>query len=126
MVLSKIRLMTFLIDRRAHLGGGVGPEGAQVGLDRLGGALASRAGDQRLLDGGSDPAVSLIVLGVFIAASALIDLKLKAAGLTPKGWLALRAPLSIGLGRADARRRNDLTTSLAAAKNRGLPRTTGP
>ena len=47
---------------------------------------------------GSDPAVSLVVLGVFIAASVLVDLKLKAAGLTPEGWLALRAPLSIGLG----------------------------
>ena len=47
---------------------------------------------------GSDPAVSLVVLSVFIAASVLVDLKLKAAGLTPKGWLALRAPLSIGLG----------------------------
>lgn len=47
---------------------------------------------------GSDPAVSLVVVGVFIAASVLVDLKLKAAGLTPEGWLALRAPLSIGLG----------------------------
>lgn len=47
---------------------------------------------------GSDPAASLILLGVFIAASVLVDLKLKAAGLTPEGWLALRAPLSIGLG----------------------------
>ena len=47
---------------------------------------------------GPDPAVVLVVLGVLIAASILVDLKLKAAGLTPEGWLALRAPLSIGLG----------------------------
>ena len=47
---------------------------------------------------GPDPAVALVVLGVLIAASILVDLKLKAAGLTPEGWLALRAPLSIGLG----------------------------
>jgi len=40
----------------------------------------------------------LIVLGLFIAASLLVDLRLKAAGLTPDGWLALRIPLSLGLG----------------------------
>jgi hypothetical protein len=40
----------------------------------------------------------LIVLGLFIAASLLVDLRLKAAGSTPDGWLALRIPLSLGLG----------------------------
>lgn len=44
------------------------------------------------------PGPSLIVLGVFLAASLSVDLRLKAAGLTPQGWLALRAPLSLGLG----------------------------
>jgi hypothetical protein len=44
------------------------------------------------------PGPSLIVLGVFLAASLGVDLRLKAAGLTPQGWLALRAPLSLGLG----------------------------
>ena len=44
------------------------------------------------------PGPSLMVLGVFIAASLSVDLRLKAAGLTPQGWLALRAPLSLGLG----------------------------
>ncbi|MFN7128504.1 MAG: DUF3429 domain-containing protein [Brevundimonas sp.] len=44
------------------------------------------------------PGPSLVVLGVFIAASLSVDLRLKAEGLTPQGWLALRAPLSIGLG----------------------------
>lgn len=44
------------------------------------------------------PGPSLVALGVLIAASLLVDLRLKAAGLTPEGWLALRAPLSLGLG----------------------------
>ncbi|WAC59732.1 DUF3429 domain-containing protein [Brevundimonas sp. SL130] len=44
------------------------------------------------------PGPSLIVLGVCLAASLTVDLRLKAAGLTPQGWLALRAPLSLGLG----------------------------
>lgn len=48
--------------------------------------------------GQTSPGPSLVALGVFIAASLLVDLRLKAAGLTPKGWLALRAPLSLGLG----------------------------
>jgi len=48
--------------------------------------------------GGTWPGPSLIVLGVAITASLLVDLRLKALGLTPDGWIALRAPLSIGLG----------------------------
>lgn len=44
------------------------------------------------------PGPSLVALGLFIAASLFVDLRLKAAGLTPEGWLALRAPLSLGLG----------------------------
>lgn len=44
------------------------------------------------------PGPSLVMLGIALAASLLVDLKLKRAGLTPQGWLALRAPLSIGLG----------------------------
>jgi hypothetical protein len=44
------------------------------------------------------PGPSLIILGVLIAASLSVDLRLKAAGMTPQGWLALRAPLSLGLG----------------------------
>ncbi len=48
--------------------------------------------------GGTWPGPSLIVLGVAIMASLLVDLRLKAIGLTPGGWILLRAPLSIGLG----------------------------
>lgn len=48
--------------------------------------------------GGTWPGPSLVVLGVAIAASLIVDLRLKAAGITPDGWLALRAPLSLGLG----------------------------
>ena len=48
--------------------------------------------------GGTWPGPSLIVLGCAIGASLLVDLRLKAAGLTPGGWLALRVPLSLGLG----------------------------
>ena len=48
--------------------------------------------------GGTWPGPSLIFLGLAIAASLLVDLRLRAAGLTPGGWLALRLPLSLGLG----------------------------
>jgi len=48
--------------------------------------------------GGTWPGPSLIFLGLAIAASLLVDLRLRAAGLTPGGWLALRVPLSLGLG----------------------------
>lgn len=48
--------------------------------------------------GGTWPGPSLVVLGVAIAASLIVDLRLKAAGITPDGWIALRAPLSLGLG----------------------------
>lgn len=48
--------------------------------------------------GGTWPGPSLIFLGLAIGASLLVDLRLRAAGLTPGGWLALRVPLSLGLG----------------------------
>ncbi len=48
--------------------------------------------------GGTWPGPSLIVLGVAIMASLLVDLRLNAIGLTPIGWMMLRASLSIGLG----------------------------
>ncbi len=44
------------------------------------------------------PGPSLVVLGVLIMSSVLVDLKLRSLGLTPAGWLSLRLPLSIGLG----------------------------
>lgn len=46
----------------------------------------------------ADLSLSLVALGGLIAFSLLADLRLKAAGLTPEGWLALRIPLSLGLG----------------------------
>ena len=48
--------------------------------------------------GGTWPGPSLIFLGLAIGASLIVDLRLKAAGVTPGGWLALRVPLSLGLG----------------------------
>lgn len=48
--------------------------------------------------GGTWPGPSLVVLGVAIVASLIVDLRLRAAGITPGGWLMLRTPLSLGLG----------------------------
>ena len=48
--------------------------------------------------GGDWPGPSLIVLGVAIMSSILVDLALARAGLTPARWLSLRIPLSLGLG----------------------------
>ena len=44
------------------------------------------------------PGPSLILLGVAIALSPVIDRAFVAAGLAPQGWMALRVPLSLGLG----------------------------
>ncbi|MFN4040236.1 MAG: DUF3429 domain-containing protein [Brevundimonas sp.] len=41
---------------------------------------------------------SLVVLGVFVMSSAIVDLRLRSLDMTPPGWLALRLPLSVGLG----------------------------
>lgn len=48
--------------------------------------------------GGTWPGPSLIVLGLGLMGSVLVDLRLEGLGLTPGGWIALRAPLSVGLG----------------------------
>ena len=48
--------------------------------------------------GGEWPGPSLVILGLAIAASMFVDWRMKASGLTPKGWLVLRVPLSLGLG----------------------------
>lgn len=48
--------------------------------------------------GGDWPGPSLVVLGVAIMSSILVDLVLARAGLTPARWLSLRIPLSLGLG----------------------------
>lgn len=44
------------------------------------------------------PGPSLVALGVALIAALGIDLALIRRGLAPPGWLALRAPLSLGLG----------------------------
>ncbi len=44
------------------------------------------------------PGPSLVVLGVSLIAALLVDRRLVALGLAPPGWMALRVPLSLGLG----------------------------
>lgn len=44
------------------------------------------------------PGPWLIVLGLFILASPVIDLALLRGGFAPRWWLRLRVPLSLGLG----------------------------
>lgn len=44
------------------------------------------------------PQPSMLLLGVLILASPLVDRRLAAARLTPPWWLRLRVALSIGLG----------------------------
>jgi hypothetical protein len=48
--------------------------------------------------GGDWPGPSLIVLGIALASSIVVDITLSRAGLTPTRWLSLRVPLSLGLG----------------------------
>ena len=44
------------------------------------------------------PAPSLVVLGLALIGALVIDRRLVADGLAPPGWMALRLPLSLGLG----------------------------
>lgn len=48
--------------------------------------------------GGDWPGPSLVVLGIALASSIVVDITLARAGLTPARWLSLRVPLSLGLG----------------------------
>ena len=48
--------------------------------------------------GAAWPGPSLVILGVAVLASLLIDRRLRAEGLTPAWWMSLRVPLSAGLG----------------------------
>ncbi len=48
--------------------------------------------------GGDWPGPSLWLLGAALVASLLVDWRLERLGLTPRLWMALRSPLSIGLG----------------------------
>lgn len=42
--------------------------------------------------------LSLVMLGCGLLATPLVDWRLRAMGLVPEGWLAMRVILSIGLG----------------------------
>ena len=44
------------------------------------------------------PGPSLVVLGISLIAALLVDRALVRAGIAPPGWMALRIPLSLGLG----------------------------
>ena len=44
------------------------------------------------------PGPSLLVLGSALIAALAVDLRLVRLGLAPAAWMALRAPLSLGLG----------------------------
>lgn len=44
------------------------------------------------------PGPSLVLLGLCILLSPLVDIRLLRAGIAPDWWLRLRVPLSIGLG----------------------------
>lgn len=44
------------------------------------------------------PGPSLVLLGLSLAATLVIDVVLDRGGLCPPGWLALRTRLSLGLG----------------------------
>ena len=44
------------------------------------------------------PGPSLVVLGLSLIGALLVDRALVRAGIAPPGWMALRLPLSLGLG----------------------------
>jgi hypothetical protein len=44
------------------------------------------------------PGPSLVVLGISLIASLVVDRRLAADGLAPTWWMGLRVPLSVGLG----------------------------
>ena len=48
--------------------------------------------------GAAWPGPSLIALGSALILSLLVDRRIVAYGLAPDGWMALRLPLSLGLG----------------------------
>ncbi|MES3153594.1 DUF3429 domain-containing protein [Sphingomonas faeni] len=44
------------------------------------------------------PGPSLVVLGISLIGALLVDRALVRTGIAPPGWMALRVPLSLGLG----------------------------
>ena len=51
-----------------------------------------------LAAGGCWPVASLTAVGLSLIGSVAVDFRLARMGLCPEGWMALRVPLSIGLG----------------------------
>lgn len=80
----------------AALGGARTP--AWVWAAAVGPSLLALATAWPWATGGTWPGPSLVSLGLAIGLSLVVDLRLRAAGVTPDGWLALRIPLSLGLG----------------------------
>lgn len=48
--------------------------------------------------GGAWPGPSLVVLGVALVLSLMVDRQLVTLGVAPDWWMGLRVPLSLGLG----------------------------
>ena len=61
-------------------------------------ALLSLASAWPWAAGDKWPGPSLLALGLAIALSVIVDIRLKQLALTPPRWLMLRLPLSLGLG----------------------------
>ena len=47
---------------------------------------------------GATAGIVLVAIAVMLMLTLLVDRRLTSAGLTPPGWMALRVPLSLGLG----------------------------
>jgi hypothetical protein len=48
--------------------------------------------------GGAWPGPSLVILGIALILSLLVDRRLVSLGIAPDWWMGLRVPLSLGLG----------------------------
>lgn len=61
-------------------------------------SLAALASILPWLTGGSWPGPSLVLIGLALFISPLVDRRIAAAGLAPPWWMTLRLMLSMGLG----------------------------
>ncbi|WP_174292098.1 DUF3429 domain-containing protein [Sphingomonas bacterium] len=71
---------------------------AWIWLAAVAPSLVALATALALAVGVSPPGPMLVVLGVSLLGSLLVDRRLAADGLTPSWWMRLRWPLSLGLG----------------------------
>jgi len=102
-------ILSFLGGMRWGLGAGAsgaGPVPAWVWVAAVAPSLVALATAVPWAIGATWPGPSLVVLGIAILASLLVDRRLVREGLAPAWWISLRIPLSLGLG---------LLTILAAA-----------